>query len=119
MNDTLTIDEFDALEQIGRGIKTKKVSACVAKNAKHLYGLKYITYNWEGMHTITEKGKQALFLKRCIDGLRSVSGNPQAKLNGEVLAFLEKKGHIKKAETSGFEITTKGIESLADIDAKK
>lgn len=117
MNDALTTDEFEALAEIGRGIKTKKVSPCVAKHAKHLFGLKCIAYGRNGRVAITDKGRQMLFVKFCIDGLRTVASDPLAMLNGEVRAFLEKKGHIApRAEGGGFEITQKGLESLADID---
>ena len=119
MNDALTTDEFEALAEIGRGIKSRKVSPCVAKHAKHLNGLKYISYGRNGRVAITDKGVQALALKRCIDGLRSISTNPLAKLDAEVLTFLDKKWHIAPREEGGFSITQKGIESLADIDAIK
>ncbi|SFN03979.1 hypothetical protein SAMN05660284_00352 [Formivibrio citricus] len=116
MNDALTTDEFEALAEIGRGIKTKKVSPCVAKHAKHLFGLKYIAYGRNGRVAITDAGRQALFVKACIDGLRDISTDPLAMLHGEVRAFLEKKGHIAPRAEGGFEITQKGMESLADID---
>jgi hypothetical protein len=116
MNDALTTDEFEALAEIGRGIKTKKVSPCVAKHAKHLFGLKYIAYARNGRVTITDKGRQALFVKFCIDGLRDIAADPLAMLNSEVHAFLEKKGHICPRAEGGFEVTQKGLESLADID---
>ena len=117
MTDALTIDEFEALAEIGRGIKTRRVSPCVAKHSKHLFGLKYIMYARNGRVTITDKGRQALFLKGCIDGLRDVATDPLVMLNAEVRTFLEKKGHIRaRAEGGGFEITQKGMESLADID---
>lgn len=119
MNDALTTDEFEALAEIGRGIKSRKVSPCVAKHAKHLNGLKYIAYGRNGHIAITDKGRQALVLKRCIDGLRSIASNPLAKLDGEVATFLGKKGHISPREEGGFAITQKGIESLADIEAIK
>ncbi|MDR3413456.1 MAG: hypothetical protein P4L87_21290 [Formivibrio sp.] len=119
MNDALTTDEFEALAEIGRGIKSRKVSPCVAKHAKHLNGLKYITYGRNGRVSITDKGRQALVLKHCIDGLRSLAANPLAKLDADVATFLGKKGHISPREEGGFSITQKGIESLADIDAIK
>lgn len=115
----LTADEFDALEQIGRGIKRKPVSAFIAQHTKHLYGLKYIASRRDGIPFITDAGKEALFFKDCIDGLRMLAANPNAKLGGQVLALLEKKGHIKAAAEGGFSLTPKAIETLADIDTQQ
>ena len=118
MNDGLTIDEYDALGQISKGLKQGRPNACVARNAKRLSGLKYVTYGKNGSLAITEKGQQTLFVKSCIDGLRAISANPLAPLETEVAIFLGKKGHIKQnAPAEGFDITEKGRASLADIDA--
>jgi predicted transcriptional regulator len=66
---------------------------------------------------LTEKGRQTLFIKRCIDGLRAVSANPLAPLKAGVATFLSKKGHIAPNPSSGgYDITQKGRETLADID---
>jgi hypothetical protein len=67
VDDSLTMDEFDALLQISRAKRHERPSACVARNAKRLAGLKYITHGKEGF-ALTEKGQQTLFVKRCIDG---------------------------------------------------
>ena len=118
MNDRLTKDEYDALEQISKSARNERPSACVARNAKRLSGLKFVSYAKNGHLTVTEKGTQILFLKSCIDGLRAVASNPLAKLGADVAAFLGKKGHIVPREAAaGFDITRKGRESLADIDA--
>ena len=117
MNETLTPDELEALVEIGPGPSSKKVTPKVAKHAKHLLGLKLITFVRDGRVTITDAGRQTLFLKKCIDGLRKIAANPAAVLNPEVMAFLAKKGHIAPRTEGGYSITTKGQESLADIDA--
>ena len=118
MQDSLTLDEFDALAQIGKGSRNERPSACVARNAKTLCGLKYAAYEKDGRLALTEKGKQTLFVKDCIDGLRAISNDPMTKLAADVALFLAKKGHIKARETDGgFEITQRGRESLADIDS--
>jgi hypothetical protein len=118
MGNDLSIDELDALEQISKGLKEGRPSACVARNSTRLNGLKYIEHAKNGMLSITDKGKQTLFIKRCIDGLRAVSANPHADLKSDVVTFLAKKGHIVAAEAEqGFDITQKGRECLADIDA--
>ena len=118
MNDKLTLDEFDALGQIGNGPKNGKPSACVSRNAKRLAGLKYVAYRKDGMLELTEKGSQTLFIKDCIDGLRAVSADPFASLDGGVVMFLNKKGHIAPNPTNdGYLITQRGQETLADIDA--
>jgi hypothetical protein len=114
----LTIDEYDALGQIGKGPKQARPSACVARNAKRLTGLKYISYQKDGSLALTEKGKQTLFIKSCIDGLRAISTDPLAALPADVATFLGRKGHIAaNAATGGFDITQRGRESLADIDS--
>ncbi|MDB5795972.1 MAG: hypothetical protein JWR25_2351 [Noviherbaspirillum sp.] len=121
MEDSLTIDEYDALEQIGRGTKRDTVSACVARNAKRLSGLKYVAYGKNGTLSLTEKGTMTLFVKRCIDGLRAVALNPGTQLNADIAAFLNRKGHIVPSQSApeGFDITDKGRESLADIDSRQ
>ena len=116
-NEKLTTDEFDALEQIEQGIKTDRVSACVARNSKRLSGLKLVTYGQHGRLSITDKAKQVLFVRRCICGLRAVASDPLTTLEADVAYFLGKKAHIlARASGEGFEITEKGRESLADMD---
>lgn len=118
MNHSLTIDEYDALEQVSNGARRERPTACVARNAKRLTGLKYLAYAKDGHLEITEKGAQTLFLKRCISGLRAVQDDPLTKLDSDVSTFLGKKGHITvNATEGGFEITQRGRESLVDIDA--
>lgn len=120
MHGSLTLDEFDALAQIGKGSRNERPSACIARNAKRLCGLKYVAYEKDGRLALTDKGKQTLFVKNCIDGLRAVSNDPMTKLAADVALFLGKKGHIKARETGGgFDITQRGQESLADIDSTK
>ena len=118
MNDRLTTDEYDALRQVAQGKKQERVSACVARNTKRLTGLKYMAYGKDQRLTLTEKGQQTLFLKRCVDALRAVSNGTAAALDADVAGFLLKKGHIAPAATPDrYDITQRGQESLADIDA--
>lgn len=123
MDDSLTRDEFDALDQIRRAKKNDRVSACVARNAKRLTGLKYVASGRDGSFSLTEKGQQTLFVKRCIDGLRavaSVAGATPAAIESDVATFLNRKGLIApRAESAGFELTQRGRESLADIEARE
>lgn len=118
MNDVLSIDEYAALAEIQSSPKGGRPSACVARNAKRLSGLKYISHERSGKLVLTEKGRQTLFVKSCVDGLRAVSGDPAVRLAAGVLTFLEKKGHIlRNPETGALELTQRGRETLADIDA--
>jgi hypothetical protein len=118
VNDSLTKDQLDALAQISRAKRHERPSACVARNVKTLAGLKYIRYGKDGGLELTEKAQQTLFLTRCIDGLRAVAGDPNTALDADVASFLSKKGHIvPNAGSTGFGITQRGQESLADIDA--
>ncbi len=119
MNETLSADELEALVEIGPGPSSKKVTPKVAKHAKHLLALKLITFVRDGRVTITDAGRQTLFQKQCIDGLRKIAINPEALLHQEVLTFLARKGHITTREEGGYSITAKGQETLADIDAHK
>jgi len=117
VDDRLTKDEFDALLQISRAKRHERPSACVARNAKRLAGLKYITNGREGF-ALTDKGQQTLFVKRCIDGLRAIANDPLAALDADVGTFLNRKGHIApRSPDAGFDITQRGRESLADIDS--
>lgn len=74
---------------------------------------------------LTEKGQQTLFVKRCIDGLRAMANSAvvadaPAKLEGDVAAFLSRKGLIAPhAASEGFELTARGRESLADIESRE
>jgi len=117
----LTADEFAALREIDGAPRGTKPSARVGRNAKRLSGLKYAAYGKDGMLALTEKGRLTLFIGRCIEGLRAVAADPFAPLDASVVAFLEKKGHIAAAPSSGgataYAITAKGRETLADIDA--
>lgn len=119
MDDRLTLDEFDALAQISRTKKRERASACVARNAKRLAGLKYVAYGKDGQLVLTEKGQQTLFVKRCIEGLRALASDAHAAIDADVVTFLSKKGHIAPNTSSdGYELTQRGRESLADIDAQ-
>jgi hypothetical protein len=119
MNETLSDDELEALVEIGPGSGSKKVTPKMAKHAKHLLGLKLISFVRDGRVTITDAGRQTLFLKQCIDGLRKIAVNPDASLHHEVLTFLARKGHIAIRPEGGYGITTKGQETLADMDARR
>jgi len=119
MSDDLTKDEFDALGQVSRKEHRGRPSACVARNAKRLTGLKFFEYSRDGQLGLTEKGKQTLFIYRCIETLRQLNADPQASVEADVAIFLGRKGHIvEKPEGKQFEITQRGRESLADIDAQ-
>lgn len=124
MDDSLTKDEFEALAQIRQMKKGVRPSACVSRNAKRLIGLKYVASGRDGSFSLTEKGQQTLFVKRCIDGLRTVANAAAvaatpATLDADVATFLSRKGLIaQKTEGNGFELTERGQESLADIEAR-
>lgn len=116
-NEKLTTDEYDALEQVARGIKGERVSACVARNTKRLSGLKLLSFSKDGRLSVTDKAQQALFVRRCIKGLRAVAADPLATLDADVSYFLGKKAHIvARAAGDGYDISEKGRASLADID---
>ncbi|HYD94930.1 MAG TPA: hypothetical protein VEC01_06365 [Noviherbaspirillum sp.] len=119
MEDKLTRDEFEALAQIRRLKKGERESACVARNAKRLAGLKYITAKG-GVFALTEKGQQTLFVQRCIEGLRAVAYAAPGAIDADVATFLSRKGLIApRTVGDGFDITERGRESLADIDARE
>ena len=117
MDDRLTTDEYDALEQIGKAVRGERPSACIARNSKKLNGLKFISHAKDGHLTLTEKGQQTLFLKQCIDGMRAIDNDASATLRSDVAQFLAKKGHIELIDDKRFSLTVRGRESLADIDA--
>lgn len=117
MDDRLTTDEYDALQQISKAVRGERPSACIARNSKKLNGLKFISHAKDGQLTLTDKGQQTLFLKQCINGLRAVGTNPAVELSADVAQFLAKKGHVVRAEDGQFSLTQRGLESLADIDA--
>ena len=118
-NEKLTQDEFDALEQIRRGVAHERMSACVGRNVKRLSGLKLVAYAKNGTLSVTEKAESLMFLRRCVLGLRAVARGPLVVLDADVATFLEKKSHIAATASGGMEITAKGRESLADIDTQE
>ena len=118
MNKDLSIDEFDALEQISRLTRQVKPTACVNRNAKRLCGIKLSSFRKDGQLELTDEGRSVLFAKHCIDGLHAVSTNNEAALGPEVFAFLSKKSYIS-TEENVVRITARGLECLADIDSRR
>jgi hypothetical protein len=118
-NEKLTTDEYNALEFIRRGARTDRVNACVGRNAKRLAGLKMIAYARDGKVDLTEKGQQVLFLRACIEALTALAQDPAATVAGDVAQFLVRKSHIAPREDGGFDVTARGLESLADIQAQE
>lgn len=118
MNKDLSIDEFDALEQISRLTRQVKPTACVNRNAKRLCGIKLSSFRKDGQLELTDEGRAVLFAKHCIDGLRAVSIEAPGSLGPEVYAFLSKKSYIS-AEDDIVRITARGLECLADIDSRR
>jgi predicted transcriptional regulator len=114
-NETLTTDEYDALEHIRRGASHDRVNACIGRNAKKLAGIKLIQYGRDGKVALTDKGQQLLFVRRCIEALRTLAGEPGAPVEPDVIHFLSRKSHIATRAEGGFEVTDKGHASLADI----
>ena len=117
-NEKLTQDEYDALGHIERGARHDRFNACVGRNAKRLAGLKMIQYAKDGKVALTDKGQQVLFLKRCIGAMRALLADPAAAVDADVAQFLGKKSHITPREDGGYELSDKGRESLADIEAQ-
>jgi hypothetical protein len=118
-NEKLTGDEYDALEFIRRGARTDRVNACVGRNAKRLSGLKLVQYAKNGSLSLTEKGQEVLFLRRCVEALRALERDPASELDEDVAQFLGRKSHIAPREGGGYELTDRGRESLADISAQE
>jgi hypothetical protein len=114
-NEKLTQDEYNALDEVKRGIKGERVSACVGRNTKRLAGLKLFTIAKNGRISLTDKGEQTLFLRRCVLGLRAIEADPASAIDADVAMFLGKKSHIVPRAEGGFAISDKGRESLADI----
>jgi len=115
-NEKLTTDEYDALELIRRGTRQDLATACVGRNTKRLCGIKLANKARDGRLTLTDKGLELLFLRRCITSLRALALDPAAHLDEDVLRFLSRKSHVMPIETGGYALTDKGRESLADIE---
>lgn len=114
-NEKLTQDEYNALAEVAQGVKGERVSACIGRNTKRLAGLKLFSIAKNGRISLTDKGQEALFLRRCILGLRAVAADANSAIDADVAAFLGKKAHIAPRAEGGHELTDKGRESLADI----
>ena len=116
MTHRLTRDEFDALDQVEKSPKSAKSSVCIARNAKHLVGIKFLAVRKDGGYTLTGKGSEALLVNRCVAGLRALSVDANFRLDDAVAGFLGRKGHIvARGAEGGFDITPKGRECLEDI----
>jgi uncharacterized protein YjhX (UPF0386 family) len=118
-NEKLTGDEYDALEFIRRGARTDRFNACVGRNAKRLSGLKLIQYAKNGSLSLSDKGQEVLFLRRCVEALRALERDPVSALDDDVAQFLSRKSHIAAREGGGYELTERGRESLADISSQE
>ncbi|MGJ7915396.1 hypothetical protein ACI48D_07955 [Massilia sp. LXY-6] len=118
-NEKLTGDEYDALELIRRSARTDRVNACVGRNAKRLSGLKLVQYAKNGSLSLTEKGQEVLFLRRCVEALRALERDPASALDEDVAQFLSRKSHIAALEGGGYALTERGRESLADISLQE
>jgi hypothetical protein len=121
-NEKLTGDEYDALELIRRGDRgdrrSASMNACVGRNAKRLSGLKLVQYAKNGSLSLTEKGQEVLFLRRCVEALRALERDPASALDEDVVQFLSRKSHIAAVD-GGYALTERGRESLADISAQE
>lgn len=118
-NEKLTTDEYDALELVRRGGKQDLATACVGRNTKRLCGIKLMSLGRDKRLTLTEKGEEVLFLRRCVSGLRAVAQDPLAPLDDDVLRFLSRKSHLLPLEAGGHALSDKGRESLADIEQQE
>lgn len=120
MVEGLTLDEYAALSELVKLPKGSRPSACIARNTKRLIGLKCVALERSGALALTEKGRQTLFVKNCVDGLRAASKDPAVQLDAGVLTFLQRKGHVvRNVETGVLDLTQRGRETLADIDGKR
>ncbi len=109
---------MDALFQVskmGRLEKGSKPSACILRNAKKLVGIKMLSARRDGSYALTDKGAEALFVSRCIAGLRAVAATPETTLDNEVANFLGRKGFIAESGAGTFAVTPKGHDCLEDI----
>lgn len=116
MNEKFTQDEYDAMEEVARGQKSDRVSARVGRNTKRLSGLKLFSVARNGRVTLTDQGKQVLFLRHCVLALRALTTDPMAPVSEDIAQFLGKKSHILPRAEGGYELSDKGRESLADIE---
>ena len=115
-NEKLTQDEYDALDEVKRGLKAgERVSARVGRNTKRLSGIKLFSIAHNGRISLTPKGEEVLFLRRCILALRALVDDPASPVEADVAMFLGKKSHIVPRAEGGFDVSDKGRESLADI----
>src|SRR6476646_912971 len=93
-NEKLTTDEFDALGHLERGPVPERINACVGRTAKRLSGLQLLQYGRAGKVSLTDKGRELLFLRRGVQALQDLTADPAAPVPAEVSAFLGKKSHI-------------------------
>ncbi len=114
-NHVLTNDQLAALDEVSRMPKSAKPSACVARNAKHLIGIKLLKHRKDGGFALTESGVEAVFVRSCIAGLRAIAENPDVKLDAAVATFLGRKGYVAADASGKSAITDRGRECLLDI----
>lgn len=114
-NHVLTNDQFAALAEVSRMPKSAKPSACVARNAKHLIGIKLLKHRKDGGFALTDTGVEAVFVRSCIAGLRAIAEDPDVKLDAAVATFLGRKGYVAADASGKSAITDRGRECLLDI----
>ncbi|MEI6737863.1 MAG: hypothetical protein WCL29_05220, partial [Pseudomonadota bacterium] len=103
-------------EQVSKLPKGTKPSVCVARNGKYLTGIKLLDHRRDGSYAVTDKGREALFVKHCIAGLCAIAVDVNTRLDADIATFLGRKSYIVASTAHGhFEITEKGRECLADI----
>ncbi|WP_047396811.1 hypothetical protein [Chitinibacter sp. ZOR0017] len=112
--------ELAALIEVSRGLTSTRLSHNVFKNVRALTGNKLAAYARKtGILEITPQGREYLFSHLCVETLRKLKADPTARAHGEALAFLLRKGHLEvRPDQVGHFLTTKGEESLQDIDAQ-
>ena len=118
MNKNLSIDEFNALEQISQLTRGAKPSICINRNAKRLCGIKFATYRKDGQLELTQEGRAVLHSKHCLDALRRIAANSSAPISVEIKTFLLKKSYLQQDADNTLSITARGLECLADVDAR-
>jgi hypothetical protein len=101
MNKVLSIDEFDALEQISRLGRSGKPSICVNRNAKRLCGIKFASYRKDGQLELTDEGSavyQTLY-RRIAAG--AAAAGCQADTGSVCVFEQEKFYHLQRGKRSG------------------
>jgi hypothetical protein len=117
----LTQDEVHALESIRNTPVLGFNPSTAPVTLKRLVEFSFVRHGIGDHLSITEAGRQVLFLQRCFEELSEFASNPKLVIQLECEEWLCKSGYVQRKSTKDqmhffeFEITQKGQDWIAEF----